>query len=210
MNTRFIKMLVLAICFSSSSVNAALITFTDRASFEAALATSVLEDFESLGTTSTSQNLGTSVSFGDVTIANPGNVWATAGFGATTVQVGDQNNRDTLLTLAPGYNALGMDMGLLFSGGTINVILKDVLNNTLLSQGLSVTDNNNLGTASTTFFGFISDSADLQSLTLLSGGFPTIDNLIIGTTEKIPEPGMLSLFAMGLFFLRRFKMSDKV
>lgn len=160
---------------------AAVIEYNDRAAFEAALDSLTLLEFEGLGE---QVNLGTSVDFGDLNVSNPGNVWAIdGGFGSPSGQIGDQNNGDTLLTLQPGYRALGMDMGLLFGAGQINVTLRDQFDNVVASGLRAVADNDDLGLAGSTFYGWISDSASLSQLQLDSGGFPTIDNVILGNGQ---------------------------
>jgi len=189
----------------AGGANAAVITYTDRSAFEAALSTSTLLDFEGLAA-GLATNLGTSISFGDLTYANSGAVWSTAFHGAPTIQVGDQNDQNTVISLTAGYDGLGMDLGLLFGAGFISVELRDVTNNLIYSDTLSVTDNDNLGTPATTFFGFINDSGDIGSLTLLSGGFPTTDNVIFGSAATVPEPSSALLLGLGaLGFVSRRK-----
>jgi hypothetical protein len=180
---------------------AAVIEYNDRASFEAALGAFTLLDFEGIGN---QVNLGPSVDFGDFNISNAGNVYAidNGGFGAPTGQVGDQNNQNTIITLQPGYTALGMDMGLLFGAGNINITLRDAFGNVVASGSRAVSDNDVRGLDGSTFYGWISDSDELLSLQLDQGGFPTIDNAIFG--NRIPAPGSVALLGLaGLAVARR-------
>jgi len=203
----------------SNAVAAAVVEYNDRASFEAALSSFSLLEFEGLGD---QVLLGTSVDFGDLNISNTGGVYAIdGGFDSPSGQVGDQNNADTILTLQPGYQSLGMDMGLLFAPGQINITLRDEFGSIVASGLRSVADNNDLGLSGSTFYGWISDTESLSSLQLDTGGFPTIDNLIMGdfgepVAEPIAEPVptlsqwvlmllAVSVLSMGWFALRSRK-----
>ncbi len=190
-------------------VQAAVVEYSDRASFEAALQSSTLLEFE--GLTDANLSLGVSVDFGDLNVANSGSVWATdinGSFGAPSGQIGDQNDQITLYTLQPGYNALGMDMGLLFGAGQINLTLRDEFGTIVASGVRSVADNNDLGLAGSTFYGWISDSADLGSLQLDPPDFPTVDNVIFGnsvvaaaSSAPIPASSQWSLMLLAALLL---------
>jgi hypothetical protein len=190
---------VIAVSNLAGVATAAVTEYTDRVSFEAALGSFTLLDFEGLGN---QVNLGQSVDFGDLNVANAGNVYAIdGGFGAPSGQIGDQNNQNTIITLQPGYGALGMDMGLLFGAGSINLTLRDEFGNVVASGSRNVSDNDVLGLPGSTFYGWISDSDDLMSLQLNQGGFPTIDNAIFG---RIPAPGSLAVLGLaGVTAVRR-------
>lgn len=203
----------LLLLLSATNLHAASVDlYTDRSSFQSALTSFTTLDFEDAcgGSPCTgSQSLGTTVSFGDSTFSNIGQIWGTGGFGAPSTQVGDQNNQDTVISLVGGYQALGMDIGLLFGSGNVNAELKDALGNTLFSGTLAVTDNNNLGTANTTFFGFIVNGGDVGELFLERGDFPTVDNLTYGTASgtsvaaSTPATLILTLLASGFIGFRR-------
>lgn len=191
---------VIAVCGLASVASANVIEYNDRASFEAALGLFTLVDFEGIGN---QVDLGPTVDFGDLNISNEGHVYAidNGGFGAPSGQVGDQNNRNTILTLQPGYQAFGMDMGLLFGAGNINLTLRDEFGNVVASGSRAVADNDFLGLNGTTFYGWISDSAGLKSLELDSGGFPTVDNVTFG---RVPTPGAVAVLGLaGLAAARR-------
>ena len=181
--------------------SAALTTYLDRSFFEAALSTSTTIDFEDV----TPGGLGSSVSFSGLTYTNSGGVWATTGFGAPSVQVGDQNNQTTVISLSSGYNAFGLDLGRLFGPGQVPVQLTDGGGGLIYSATLSVSDNDNLGTTGTTFFGFINDAGDIGSMILYSDGFPTTDNVTFGNTGSqaslIPETSSVLPVGMIVFAL---------
>lgn len=108
------------------TANAGVIIYSDRASFEASLSSFTVQNFDDLCISECpSLNLGTSATFGAATYSNPNNVYATNGdaTGAPTTQVGDQNGGVTTITLDAGYNALGMDLGLIFGAGNIYTTL---------------------------------------------------------------------------------------
>jgi PEP-CTERM motif-containing protein len=63
----------------------------------------------------------------------------------------------------------------------------------------------------TGFFGFISTSGSLTSVSLLrtsASGFPDADDVIVGTASSVPEPGTMVLFGagLGLVVLRRARL----
>lgn len=187
---------------------AAVVEYSDRASFEAALASSTTFDFESLPP-GIAELLGSHVpddatvpTFGDATVESTTNsgIYATDGFGAPTRQIGSQNSGGVLISLAPGYRALGMDIGALFGTSTFDYTLTGT-SGVLLSGSLNVVENDLLGTPDTSFFGYISDSEDLVSLEFersASGGsdYETIDNLTYG--NPVPEPASVAIVAFGL------------
>jgi len=97
---------------------------------------------------------------------------------------------------------LGMDIGLLFGAGNVNVTVRDGLGNIVASGSRSVADNDFLGQNGTTFYGWISDAEDIKSVQLDQGGFPTIDNATFA--RGIPAPGAAAVFGLaGLAAARR-------
>jgi len=199
---------LIANCMANHS-SAAVIEYTDRAAFEAALASSTTFDFESLPPAGSADLLGsftgddeTVPTFGDATVesTNGTGIYATDDFGAPTRQIGSQNSGGVLVSLAPGYSALGMDIGAIFGPSTFDYTLTGT-SGVLLSGTLNVADNDFLGTATTTFFGYISDSESLVSLQFErnangANDFETIDNLIYG--NPVPEPASVVIVALGI------------
>ena len=182
--------------------------YTNRTDFENAIFNSTLFDFEDQpGGRET--NLGDSVDFGEATIStdlNGGGVWSTDAFGAPSIQIAQLNGTNLRVELNPGFTALGMDIGDIQGQRVHELVLKGP-SGTLLNISRTVTDNNNLGTVDTTFFGFISDSDEIRSLNMpFSGGFAAIDNLIYGN-RRVPEPSTLCLCLLmgigGAFNVRR-------
>jgi hypothetical protein len=205
---KLIKLAFIAVLFGANVAAAAVTEYTDRASFEAANGPLTLLTFEGIGD---QVNLGTSVDFGVLNVTNAGSVYSTdvgGGFGAPSGQIGDQNNENTLITLPPGYNALGMDIGLLFNAGVVNITLRDEFDNIVASGNRSVADNNDLGLADSTFYGWVSTTGEIRSLQLDAGGFPTIDNVlfngeasVIIPTEPVPTSSQWSLMLLIILFL---------
>jgi hypothetical protein len=70
---------------------------------------------------------------------------------------------------------------------------------------MEVADNDSLGLPGTTFFGYISDAADIVSLEFsgLSNSFETIDNLTYGTAVPEPSITLLSVLALASIGLGR-------
>lgn len=191
-----------------SPSSAAVMEYSNRASFEAALVSSTTFDFESLPS-GTASLLGsftgtdeTVPTFGDATVESTDGtgIFATDGFGAPTRQIGSQNSGGVLISLAPGYRALGMDIGALLGSSTFDYTLTGT-SGVLLSGSLNVVENDLLGTPDTSFFGYVSDSEELVSLLIervVGGGsdFETIDNLTYG--NPVPEPASVAVVAIGL------------
>lgn len=174
--------------------NAAVIEFLSQSDFENAITDSTLFDFDNL--TSGNVNLGNSVVFGEATIsATPGRVFSTDQFGAPTIQISSFDNSPLTIDLAVGHTAIGMDVGTLnLIGAPLTFVLTGE-SGELLNTSHLVADNDFLGTANTTFFGFVSDSEEIRSLRISPTGtaFPTIDNLIYGNAIAVPEPSTIPL-----------------
>lgn len=174
--------------------NAAVIEFLSQSDFENAITDSTLFDFDNL--TSGNVNLGNSVVFGEATIfATPGRVFSTDQFGAPTIQISSFDNSPLTIDLAVGHTAIGMDVGTLnLIGAPLTFVLTGE-SGELLNTSHLVADNDFLGTANTTFFGFVSDSEEIRSLRISPTGtaFPTIDNLVYGNAIAVPEPSTIPL-----------------
>jgi hypothetical protein len=176
--------------------------YFDRALFERELSVFTIIDFNGL----TPGLLENSI-FGDATVASTNNtgVFATNDFGAPTVQIGSQNTGGLRVSLQPGYNALGMDIGELIEPAIFSFTLT-LSSGPNVTGSMGVTDNDNLGLPGTTFFGYISDSADILSLEFIgpsSYDFETIDNLTFGTAVPEPTTALLSALALACIGLQR-------
>lgn len=209
--------LVMSWILASDHASAGVIEYTDRAAFESAISGSTLFDFESL-LDGGAIPLGNAPVFGAATVisTNSSGIYATTGFGAPTQQVGSQNSGGVRVSLSPGYKALGMDIGALFGTATFSFTLRSQSSSILFSGNRIVADNDNLGLANTTFFGYVSDTDEIGSLEFTSIGgsdFETLDNLIYGNAavNAVPEPAtvtLLGLGAVGLMMTRRRRQAN--
>lgn len=158
------------VCTYAVPAYAVVTAYTDRTTFENAIAIEGFFDFEDLPGGSANP-LGNAVPFGDATVISTDNsgIYSTTSFGAPTVQVGSQNGGGVRIELLPGHRALGMDIGELFGPATFDYTLT-------LSAGapivgtINVAENDDLGTINTTFFGYVSDDADILSYQINSQG----------------------------------------
>lgn len=197
------------------TADAAVVEFFSRSDFENAISQSTLVDFDTLAPGN--NDLGISAVFGDLTISTPGGVSSTTNFGAPTVQISSFNNTPFTFELAAGYAAIGMDVGTLNLIGSRQSFVLSGPSGQLLSTSNLVTDNDFLGTANTTFFGFVSDSDEIRSLQISPVGtaFLTIDNVIFGNAVAVPEPSTFPLLiglgsvAMSLSRRRRKVLSRR-
>lgn len=182
----------------SNSVNAALV-YTDKASFEAAVTIGQTIDFEA-GFIS-GEN---SITFGDATFVSTDGtgLHRTIGFGASTVRLAAQNSGGIRIDLAPGWTAIGMDVGELFSGVSYGTFtLRDAGNNIIDTHTMEV----GYFGPSPSFFGLI-NNADIVSLQfdIFNGSneFETIDNVMLANaTSAVPVPAAVWLFGSGLIGL---------
>lgn len=192
--------------FSLSIVQADLLFFTDRASFESALSSPVVHDFESTANGA----LGNIFSIGDARVVSTNNsgIFGTTGFGSTSRVVGSQNGGSVRVELNPGFRALGMEIGELFGSRTDTFSLVGE-NGVLDSGSLSVAHVGQFQTPNTTFYGWISEDEDIVSITW-DGGFETIDTLTYAnfSGQAVPEPTSFFLLALALFGLTVKKNSS--
>ncbi len=194
---------------------AAVVQYTDRAAFLAALRTGYFStDFSTLtpgdqAVTSLSFSGGTPAINVDISSRNfsssgPGdNLWV-AGLGDIDAGLGAATTfSDSLRITAPSFYAVGGDWFLgdaddNFTAGTVTLVF---------SEGTTVSLNN-LSPAGS-FLGFISDTpltgADvLPPAPNLTGGWVTVDNLVVG--NAVPEPGgavLAGWVGAGLMLRRR-------
>ena len=209
----------------ASPASASLITFNSRAAFNAAAPGLPVEDFEEgnavagsgvpiesplnsstndgfflpgeilPGLTLQSSNVGLS---GDLYLGGPG--WD----GNPSIMVGSNFFQESLNLLFSGTNAVGLDIGSLFSDSTIAVSIFGA--GDLLLGSFNVA-----ATGSGTFFGVVNDSGSITRINLnsLTGQTEWADNIAFGTaaSSPVPEPATLSLLAVGLVgaAVRRFR-----
>jgi len=180
---------------TAGQVQAGIITYTDRTSFEANIAINQLIDFESLTGAQPDPLVIGDASF---VPTGGGGLWATTGYDAPTVYLAAQNDGAIRIDIAPGTNAVGTDIGSLF-GPTAGFLydLEDS-SGTVASGSFTAADNNS------TFLGWTSDMGDLLRLTIsaptnsfATTSFEAIDNFTLGTANIVPEPSSLALFGIG-------------
>lgn len=191
--------LSLALALTSASSFAATVLHTDQASFLAAVSVDEVIDFESDFAFSS-----TEITFGSANfISTDGTgLHRTTGFSGDTVRLAAQNSGGIRIDLDPGFFAIGMDVGELFSGVSFGTF------------SLLDTDNNLIGfhEMEVGFFGptpsFIGWSGDVEigsfQFDILEGSntFETIDNVMLGnSTSVVPVPAAAWLFGSGMLAL---------
>ena len=192
MKFKFLKSLFVALSFIVVSVsNASLITYTDRATFEAALSSFSVDDY-------------TDITAGYLTFLDRGEYSVTSGgmYGCVNAPgscgpqppAGDgiglfhYSGNDTF-TFDVAINGFGFDYGQTASTHATKPIIDGVISSGL--QG---------------FFGFIFDVAKTTVVLNQNSNYLITDNLTFGVTA-VPEPSTLAIFALGMIGLasRRFK-----
>lgn len=199
---RTLVLALLATVALASHSSAAILTFTDRDAFLAALSSSYEEDFSSYaGTYPSSLNFS-------------GNGFSYTISGGTSALVAPQVGGDrsmSLNTASEPLSIFGFSSGVNAVGGYFYFDNDGGAIQTLTSGSITVVngiDPNvivpvNAPTSVTNFFGFISTSGDLTSVTFnWSGenlGWQNVDDLIVGTSgSPIPEPSTFALLGAGL------------
>lgn len=182
---------------TAGHVQAAVVTYTDRSSFEANTSTNQFIDFESLVGFAQPRPLV----IGNASFFNTDDVvglYRTTGFGAPTVSLAAQNRGGIQIEIAPGATAVGTNIGSIF-GPTENFFydLKDSFGTVASGRFTALKDNS-------TFLGWTSDMGDLRSLTIIGPGdaFEAIDNFTLGTVSNaaVPEPSSLAIFGIWTYF----------
>lgn len=206
------KKIFLAAIFlvSFSPIANAVIIYSDRTTFNSNTNSVQTVDFESSFSFS-----NTSLTFGDATfISTDGSGLhrtVSGTFGGTTTRLAAQNYGGIEIQLGSGYNALGLDVGELFSGSsTGSFSLYDISDNLISTV---VMDIGYFG-PTPDFIGWTNQTSigRLEFFATGNNNFETIDNVTLGTTlqtpnpNRIPEPSTLALLALGVFgFARKMK-----
>jgi len=190
------KIVCLFVCLFVGSANAASIFFNDRASFDAATTSSILnfESFENNFTTAAS------ITLTDFTVSETGG----------TNVLGQARNFSGLLdaSITDGTGAIlfddnGSSIGSFFSfTDSVNAFGLDIatdVSSTMIIGG-SVSDTINLAANTASFWGVI-DMGGITSITFDASGTPIVgfDAVSFGQVNaSVPEPTSLALLSLGL------------
>lgn len=186
---------------TAGHVNAAIVTYMDRVTFESNITINQLIDFESL--TLGAQTLPLTI--GDATFLsspaadpfNPTGLHAVVSGTAPTQFLAAVNFGGIRIEIAPGTTAIGTNIGSTQDPSSgFSYTLEDTL-------GIVATGTFTPGTDNATFFGWTSDTNDLRLLTITSvpNRFEAIDNFTLGAATAVPEPSSLAILGLGAFAL---------
>lgn len=191
---------VLAVLLALTGLSAAAATFTDRTAFEATITVSLAEDFESLGTSTTSFTGPTTLPSG-VTVSSPSNRLFVAGPGLSTnptTAIGTDSPRaDSLSFALPGFaTAFGADFFQNDGGG--DQFPGDITFSLSFFDGTSLvgTETATVSPNGGSFFG-ITELALFNIVTVLAtptGACEVVDNLTADAANSpvvpLPAPGL--------------------
>jgi hypothetical protein len=196
---RLVVVCVSVLVASAGQVYAGFVTYTDKTSFMAALASSSTDNFNDLPNFSlVSSPLNRTVgSYAYTAIANGGLLTA-PGSDFSDVWLTTGNSSSLAFTInAGGPTAIG---GFFFATNLSTLLTSDTvsvsINGGLFVQSVSTN-------SATNFFGWVStDGTQISSLSVSSSGiprFPTANDLIFGqaNVSAVPEPTSLALFGIG-------------
>lgn len=182
---------------TAGQVQAAVVTYTDKTSFMAALASSSTDNFDDLGNftpfnSPLNRTVGpytyqATVSQGFYTVGSMSDVWF-----STNAQDDPMN----FTINAGGPTAVG---GYFFStnpgGDSISDTVSVSINGGLFAQSVSTN-------SATNFFGWVStDGTPISSLRVSASVYATVNDLILGTgtVSAVPEPSSLAIFGIGAY-----------
>ena len=194
----------------SSFANAGLISFTDRVSFNGAVGTSSIEDFESF--VSEESFRGSALDLGDFTVSM---VDAISTITLNFIDIpplssseSDVNGTSHMKVFTNSSSSLTFlfDSAITVFGADFRSLNDSVVRTRLLVAGEVIDLPIAAGSGEFSFFGFTSDIA-FTSVTFqgVMGDVYGIDNVSYSATD-VPEPSTLAIFALGLMGLasRRF------
>jgi hypothetical protein len=182
---------------TAGQVQAAVVTYTDKTSFMAALASSSTDNFDDLSPGFVSAPLIRNV--------GPYTYQATAINGLYTAG----SNSDVWLSTNAGIDSLNFTInaggptaigGYFFSTDIFGDVISDTvsvsINGGLFAQSVSTN-------SATNFFGWVStDGTQISSLSVsVSSSWSTVNDLILGTAtvSAVPEPSSLAIFGIGAY-----------
>lgn len=200
---RRVGLLLVALTFIGSRADAALLTFTDQSSFDAAAGGGLsLATFDSLSgnsyqtlSNSVSSTIPTGVTFSSTMGASTDLFVAPTDFGGDT-QITSPSlfanffGTPLIATFSPGVTAVGSDLLSYPTSAGVTVTVTD-------ADGTSA---NFLFTPSA-YLGLIAtDGTSISSISYQPprGYTAGVDNYEFGTAAPVPEPGTLALFGFGL------------
>lgn len=187
---------------ATTGTHAAVITYADRASFDAAVPGTTLVDFET-----TSASLASSVTVGDVTFSQAGGrlyVFTPSAYSTNGSRYLNHNNNgspDVVVTFATPVTAVGFDLGYLFNwgnspeAGEFEIALSS---GDVVSASAPEWYNSVVTGATLTFVGFVLDTPITSFVIGDPSDGTAIDNFAFATSSvPVPEPSSLALLALG-------------
>lgn len=198
----------------SHQANAAVISYSSRAAFDAVTSITTNIDFEAQNIAKSFTYYG-SLSVDGVSFTNPGNsyLWVADpgsvssaydwGSGASLLYGSNAEGSRFHIALAPGTTAFGFDFMTEDDGHTAT---GDIGSYTFVVNGVTFSGTSLLRPGRA-FFGITSDAPitgidiNLNSATNAFRPLGVIDNFEFGTAAAVPEPGTLALFGSALIGL---------